>query len=92
MPRDNLLDRKEASSCLKELLTKCNLGSDSFILVEPNPHDALSDGYRIRVKASLNSNCRDQVKTITKKRDLAVIEEENQIIIYRPKSNQIDTV
>jgi hypothetical protein len=88
----NLLDKKEAASCLKEVLTKCNLTSDSFILVEPKPNDALSKGYKMRITASMSNACREQVKTITKKRGLAVIDEQNQIIVYKPKSTQIDNV
>ena len=42
--------------------------------------------------ASMSNACREQVKTITKKHDLAVIEEQNQIIAYKPKSTQIDNV
>ena len=86
------MDKKEAASCLKELLTKCDLKSDSFILMEPNPNDELSKGYKVRVIASMNNNCREQVKKITKKYDLAIMEEQNQIIVYKPKSTQIDNV
>ena len=86
------MDRKEASSCLKELLAKCDLASDSFMLIEPNRSDTLSKGYKIRIMASMSNACREQVKTITKKHDLAVIEEQNQIIAYKPKSTQIDNV
>ena len=42
--------------------------------------------------ASMSNACREQVKTITKKHDLAVIEDQNQIIAYKPKSTQIDNV
>ena len=84
------MNKQEASFYLKEFLTKCNLTSDSFILVEPNTNDTLSEGYKIRIIASINNACREQVKTITKKHDLAVIEEKNQIIVYKPKSVQLD--
>ncbi|MGD0451812.1 MAG: hypothetical protein ABSA79_12260 [Candidatus Bathyarchaeia archaeon] len=80
------MNKQEASSFLKELLTKCKMDSDSFILVEPNPKDTLSTGYKVRVKTILNNECRKQIREITKKYDLAVIEEEVQIIIYKPKS------
>jgi len=86
------MDRKEASSCLKELLAKCDLASDSFMLIEPNRSDTISKGYKIRIMASMSNACREQVKTITKKHDLAVIEDQNQIIAYKPKSTQIDNV
>ncbi len=79
------MNKQEASTFLKELLTKCKMDSDSFILVEPNPKDTLSTGYKVRVKTILNNECRQQIKEITKKHDLAVIEEQIQIIIYKPK-------
>lgn len=86
MIREFKMNKQEASSFLKELLTKCKLDSDSFILVEPNSKDILSIGYKVRIKTILNNECRQQIREITKKHDLAVIEEQIQIIIYKPKS------
>ena len=80
------MNKQEASSFLKELLAKCKMDSESFILVEPNPNDTLSTGYKVRIKTILNNDCRQQIREITKKYDLAVIEEQVQIIIYKPKS------
>ena len=85
------MKKQEASSILKEILAKCNLGEDSFILVEPNSNDLLSTGYKIRVKTILNKECRQKLREITRKHDLAVIEEQNQIIVYNPKTKQIKT-
>ncbi|MCW3995143.1 MAG: hypothetical protein NWE98_03210 [Candidatus Bathyarchaeota archaeon] len=86
------MNRKEASAFLKELLAECKLDSDSFVLLEPNPKEAeaLSTGYKIRIKTILESECRQRIKEITKKYDLAVIEELNQIIVYKPKSDRSD--
>lgn len=83
------MNKQEASSFLKELLAKCKMDSDSFILVEPNPGDILSTGYKVRIKTILNNECRKQIREITKKYDLAVIEEQIQIIIYKPKSKNV---
>jgi len=44
MIRELKMNKQEASLFLKELLTKCKMDSDSFILVEPNPKDNLSTG------------------------------------------------
>ncbi len=81
------MNKQEAATYLKEVLTSCNLTSDSFILVEPNPTDTLSKGYKIRIIASMNKACREQVKTITKKHDLAVIEEQNPNYSLQTKIN-----
>jgi hypothetical protein len=80
------MNKQEASSFLKELLSNCKLDSDSFILVAPNPKDTLSTGYKVRIKTVLNNECRQQIRKITKNHDLGVIEEQTQIIIYKPKS------
>jgi hypothetical protein len=75
------MNKQEASTFLKSLLTECKLDSNSFILLEPNPADTLSTGY---------NDCRQLIKGITKKHDLTVVEEQNQIIVYKPKSNHKD--
>ncbi len=85
------MNKQEASSFLKELLAECRLDSNSFILVEPNPKDSLSTGYKIRIKTVLENECRQRLREITKKYDLAVIEEQNQIIVYKPKSTMLIT-
>jgi hypothetical protein len=84
------MNKQEASTFLKELLSKCELDSNSFILMEPNPEDKLSTGYKIRIIAILDNDCRQKVKGITKKHDLAVMEEQNHIILYKPKSSRDD--
>ncbi len=84
------MNKHEASTFLKSLLTECKLDSNSFILLEPNPADTLSTGYKIRIKTILDNDCRQLIKGITKKHDLTVVEEQNQIIVYKPKSNHKD--
>ena len=82
------MDKQEASSFLKEVLSKCNLNSESFILVEPNPKDALSAGYKLRIKTTLDNECRQQLRQITKEHNLAVIEETTEITVYKPNSDK----
>jgi hypothetical protein len=83
------MNKQEASSFLKEVLTRCKLGSDSFVLLEPNAADTLSTGYKLRIKTILDNECRQQLREITKKHDLAVVEEQIQITIYKPKTNPV---
>ncbi len=85
------MNKQEASTLLKELLVKCKLESNSFILLEPDPKDVLSAGCKIRVKTvSLSKECQQQLKNISREHDCAIIEEETQIIVYKPKSNRIE--
>jgi hypothetical protein len=86
------MKRREAASFLKELLARCKLDSESFILLAPNPKDTRSTGYTIKIKTILENECREHLREITKKYDLAVIEEQNQIIVYKPKSNHSDNL
>jgi hypothetical protein len=86
------MNKQEASSLLKTLLTECKLDSNSFILLEPNPQDTLSTGYKIKINTIMDNDCRQQIKRITKRYDLAVVEEQNQIIVYKPKSNHLDNL
>jgi hypothetical protein len=81
------MNKQEAAALLKEVLTECNLGANSFVLMEPNPLDALSSGYKLRVVTFLDKDCKQKLKEISKKYDLNVIEEHNQIIVYKPKLN-----
>jgi len=78
------MNKEEASSFLKELLTDCKLNKNSFVLLEPDSKNTQSTGYKIRINAVLTNECRQQVRQLTKKHDLAVIEEEAQIIVYKP--------
>ena len=78
------MNKQEASCVLKDLLAECSLDMNSFVLVEPNPKYTLSTGYTIRVKATLDNDCRQQLRSLTKKHNLAVIEEKTEIIIYKP--------
>jgi|GEM_PF-2154126 len=81
------MNKQEASSFLKEVLAKCNMEIDSFVLLEPNPKDTLSTGYKFRIITVLDNKCRKQLRKITKEHNLAVIEEVSQIIVYKPKSD-----
>ena len=81
------MNKQEATSFLKEVLVKCNLASDSFVLVEPNSKDGLSTGYKLRIKTILDNECRQKLREITKEHDLAVVEERVEIIVYKPKTN-----
>ena len=80
------MDKQEASCLLKELLTECRLDANSFILMDPARSDPAT-GYKIRIKTTVDSECRQQLKRLTKKHNLAVIEESAEIIIYKPPTD-----
>ncbi len=83
------MNKQDASALLKELLAECKLDSNSFVLMDPNPKDTLSAGYKLRIATVLDKETRQKLIEISKKHNLTVIEEHNQIIVYKPKSNQV---
>ena len=84
------MDKQEASKFLKTLLIECKLDSNSYVLLEPDEKDALSTGYKVRIQKIMDNECRQQIKRITTKYDLAVKEEQNQIVVYKPKYRSLD--
>lgn len=84
------MNRQEASTFTKELLSECKLDSNSFTIIEPNPNDPLSAGYKVRIATVLNNECKLKIREITKKHDLGVIIEESQIVVYKPKPDQLN--
>ncbi|HSQ48584.1 MAG TPA: hypothetical protein VLL96_02750 [Candidatus Deferrimicrobiaceae bacterium] len=84
------MDKQEASKFLKTLLIECKMDSNSYVLLEPDAKDALSTGYKVRIQKIMDNECRQQIKRITKKYNLAVKEEQNQIVVYKPKYRSLD--
>lgn len=84
------MDKQEATKFLKTLLIECKLDSNSYFLMEPDAKDALSTGYKVRIKKIMDNECRQQIKRITKKHNLAVREEQNQIVVYKPKYSSLN--
>jgi hypothetical protein len=83
------MNKKEASTFEKKVLTECKIDPQSTTLVEPNPEDALSTGYKVKIETVMQNECRLRLKEIAEKYDLAIIEGHSQIIIYKPKGSQI---
>jgi hypothetical protein len=80
------MKKEEAKTFLKKLLENCNLKSNSFVLLEPDPKDTISIGYKVRITVAINNECRQKLKIITKESNLAVIERHSEIIVYRPRT------
>jgi len=71
-------------------LSECKLDKNSFTLIEPNSSDTLSTGYKVKIKTVLDNDCKLKITKITKKHDLGIIIEESQIVVYKPKPNQLN--
>ncbi len=80
------MEKDEAKTFLKKMLENCNLDANSFVLLEPDPKDNVSIGYKVRITVALSHECRQKLKMITRESNLAVVERHNEIIVYRPKT------
>ncbi len=82
------VDRQEAADLLKELLgTFCSLEGKPFALMPPNSDSVLSKGYQIHIKKTLDESTLLSVRRIVLDRGLAISEENNLTVIYKPAKN-----
>jgi hypothetical protein len=83
------VDRKEAIAFLRELQSYCtDMNPDrlslDLSLDDSNIYES-SVGYRIQIKGTVDSDCREFIKTAASKRKLAVKEESDKITIFKPR-------
>ena len=78
------MDRNEAVTYLKELLSQCDELSPSSVSIE-NYKNSESVGYRVHIKGTIHESDRQRVRDIAKKRSLAVQEDAGGVVVYKPK-------
>ncbi len=78
------MNRNEAVTYLKELLSQCNDMSPASVYFE-NPKNSDSVGYRVHIKGKIYESDMQQVRDIAKKYSLAVKEEADGVVVYKPK-------
>lgn len=79
------MNRQEAADLLKELLGAfCSLEGKSFALMPPNADSVLSKGCQIHIKAALDESTLLGIQKIVIERNLAMHEEANLTVIYKP--------
>lgn len=76
------MNRNEAITYLKELLSQCNDMSPASVSFE-NPKNSDSVGYRIHIKGKIYASDMQKVREIAKKYSLAVKEEVDGVVVYR---------
>ena len=77
-----LMERSEAVNYLKELLRNwTNMSPESVSFVQPAGYH----GFTVRIKGALYETDKETVRNIAKKYCLAVREEKDQVLIFKPK-------
>jgi hypothetical protein len=81
------MKRHEAINCLREINNSCYNLSPAFVaLMDSKRDDQLSIGYQVHIQGVLDQNTRAKILGILSKYDLALNEEPNKIVIYKPKT------
>jgi hypothetical protein len=84
------MDKREAADLLIELLdTFGSLQGNSFALMPPNADSVLSKGYQIHIKRTLDESTLLAVRKIVLDRGLAISEENNLTVIFKPIKNGV---
>jgi hypothetical protein len=79
------MKRHEAISCLKKIQKACsNMSPDAVALVDSKPDNNLSVGYQIHITGTLDQYTKKKIGAITSKNQLAMHEDNEKIIIYKP--------
>lgn len=80
------MNREEAVACLKEILNLSRHMSPNAVTFEKSSANEGSMGYRVRIKGTTFEDDRQAVNTVAKNHNLVVKEEDNEIVIYKPRS------
>jgi hypothetical protein len=81
----SLMKRDEAVTTLREISEACKDMYGSAVSLEESKPDDESTGYKLCIKASFDGNDRMLVRGIAEKRNLAIKEEKDELVIYQPK-------
>ncbi len=87
------MKRHEAINCLREINNSCykinnscyNMSPAFVALMNSKRDDQLSIGYQVHIQGVLDHDSRAKILDILKKYGLALSEEPNKIVIYKPK-------
>ncbi len=77
------MERNEAVTYLKELLTVCNDMSPEAVSFE-KPKDNDFSGYAVHIKGAILDSDKQAVREVAKKHSLAVRENLNGVVVYKP--------
>jgi hypothetical protein len=75
------MDRTEAVTYLKELLTLCDMSPESVSFEKSSDND--SAGYRVHIKGKIHESEKQRVRDVAKKYGLAVREELDGVMVYK---------
>ena len=78
------MDRTEAVTYLKELLTLCYMSPESVSFEKPTDSSD-SIGYRVHIKGRIHESEIQRVRDVAKKYGLAVREDLDGVVVYKSR-------
>lgn len=84
------MNREEATSLLRDIISVCDsIGEQGIMLMPPNTDDILSHGYQLHIKTVISEPDLNCIKPLVEKHNLAIVNEPNKnlLVIYRPIKN-----
>ncbi len=78
------MNRIEAVNYLKEVLIRCQELSPSSVCFE-NYKDTQTENYRVYIKGTIYESDREKLRALAKEHNLAMQENENEVVVYKPK-------
>ncbi len=79
------MERKEAVGVLRSILDKCSTENVTKVMIMPSTSDnGYATGSQIYIEAVFDNEAKHFLQTIAAQKNLAIKEEQNRIIIYKP--------
>jgi len=79
------VERKEAVDILRSILDKCSTENITKVMIMPSTiNNGYSSGSQIYIEATFDNEAKHFLQSIAAQKNLAIKEEQNRLIIYRP--------
>jgi hypothetical protein len=78
------MERTEAMSYLKEILSTCSEMSPNSVSFEQTGNGEKSSIFKLHIKGKMQDTDKEKVKNIAEKHSLAVQEEHDEVVVYKP--------
>ena len=80
------MNRDEAVALYREIMSLCeDMRASAVNLIESKPNNLKATGYQVHIRAVLSNESAQQIRSIVEKHSLAVIKENGEVVIYKPK-------
>ncbi len=80
------MNRQEVTGVFKDIIIACSGLIPSIVIIQPNSHNVLSNGYQIHVRTRASGFDTSCVEDVCDRNNLAFEQANGLIVIYKPKN------